>query len=122
MADDHDAAGKVEQGRFEVTLRTPAALDVIAPIIPAEATVTASGFKTATTTFTVKPGEEITVTVTLEPDKPIETPHVKANKNSIRLTKKISYTNANDVSDKSKPILDELATMDIAMKEQTIAL
>lgn len=75
-----------------------------------QATVTASGFKTATTTFTVKPGEEITVTVTLEPDKPIESPHVKANKNSIRLTKKITYTSANDVSDKSKPILDELAS------------
>ena len=74
-----------------------------------QATVTAAGFKTATTTFTVKPGEEITVTVTLEPDAPVETPNVKANKRSIRLTKKIAYTKSNDVAEKSKPVLDQLA-------------
>ncbi|MEM6993068.1 MAG: OmpA family protein, partial [Myxococcota bacterium] len=73
------------------------------------ATVTAAGFKPAETSFTVQPGGEVNVTVTLEPDAPVETPHVKASKRAIRLTKKIKYTNANAVADSSKPVLDELA-------------
>ncbi|MBL4683131.1 MAG: OmpA family protein, partial [Nannocystaceae bacterium] len=72
-------------------------------------TVTAAGYKPAETSFTVLPGAEVNVTVTLQPDAPADTPHVKASKRAIRLTQKIKYTNANAIADRSKPLLDELA-------------
>lgn len=74
------------------------------------ATVTAPGFKAAQTSFTVAPGGEVNVSVQLEADAPVETPHVKASKRAIRLTKRIKYTNSNAIAAASKPLLDELAS------------
>jgi len=73
------------------------------------ATVTAPGYKPAETSFTVQPGAEVNVSVTLEPDAPVETPHVKASRRAIRLTKRLRYTGANGIAEASKPVLDELA-------------
>lgn len=74
-----------------------------------QATISAPGYKTVSTSFVVTAGQEVPVNVTLEPDKAPETPNVSGSKNSIRLKQKIRYS-GNDVSPKSHAILDELAT------------
>lgn len=70
-------------------------------------TVTAAGYKTKDVRFTVTEGE-ITVSDTLELDKPPETPNVRGSKRGISLRKRIRYQ-GDGLSPKSDAILDELA-------------
>jgi chemotaxis protein MotB len=71
-------------------------------------TITAPGFKTKTTSFTVPAGGEIQVSETLEADKPPETPKVSGGKKGIKLKGAIRY-DGEDVSARSHALLDQLA-------------
>jgi outer membrane protein OmpA-like peptidoglycan-associated protein len=74
-----------------------------------QATVSASGHKDATVSFTVTEGGETQVAAQLELDKPPETPNIVATDRSIRLRKSIRYS-GNEVAASSHAVLDELAT------------
>jgi outer membrane protein OmpA-like peptidoglycan-associated protein len=71
-------------------------------------TISAPGFKTKSTSFTVPAGGELQVSETLEADKPPETPKVSGGKKGIRLKSSIRY-DGEDVSARSHELLDQLA-------------
>ena len=74
-----------------------------------QGTVSASGYKDKSITFTVPENGEAQVKAQLELDKPPETPNVVASDRSIRLRKPIRYS-GNEVAASSHAVLDELAT------------
>lgn len=113
-----DAAGAAVQFSMRVVGQgvdqsfdsTPGGL--IALQLPAgqySATITAAGYKTKNTSFTVPAGAELQVSETLELDKPPETPKVSGSKKGIRLKGGIKY-DGEDVSSRSHELLDQLAT------------
>jgi outer membrane protein OmpA-like peptidoglycan-associated protein len=71
-------------------------------------TITAPGFKTKNTTFTVSAGGELQLSETVEPDKPIETPKVSGSKKGIKVKGGIRY-DGESVSSRSHDGLDQLA-------------
>jgi outer membrane protein OmpA-like peptidoglycan-associated protein len=73
------------------------------------ATVKAEGYKDKSITFTVPEDGEAQLKEQLEPDKPPETPLIRASGKSIRLRKGIRY-DGNDVAASSHEVLDQLAT------------
>lgn len=73
-----------------------------------QGTITAAGFKTKTTTFTVTAGSELQLSETVEADKPPETPKISGSKKGIRVKGGIKYS-GESVSSKSHDELDQLA-------------
>jgi outer membrane protein OmpA-like peptidoglycan-associated protein len=70
--------------------------------------ITAAGFKPKTTNFTVPAGGELSLSETLEADKPPETPKVSGSKKGIKLKGGIRY-DGDSVSSRSHDGLDQLA-------------